>query len=368
MHTPITEPARLAEQLHRIQPGARVGLDTEFLRERTYFAQLCLLQVATADDAYCIDTLALAASDSAAAGALTQLQPILRDATICKIMHAARQDMEVLWPHVGVVSNVFDTQLAAAMVGAPAQVGYAALVAELLGVQLEKSQTRTDWSKRPLSTAQIDYALDDVRHLLPLHATLTERLQQLGRGAWFEEDSRRAESAGGFQVDPKDAWQRFKGFAALDEHRQRLAKSLAAWREQRAISSDRPRGWLLPDAALRDIVMRVPRSNADLSDIAELPDGIRNNSGTQLLQIVSDAVVPCPPPPLPQRTRPDAEFTASVQRLADTARRVSSELQLAPELLATRRDMERIVGGDREVLPLQGWRRQAIGETLLTAL
>ncbi len=368
MHTPITEPARLAEQLHRIQPSALVGLDTEFLRERTYYAQLCLLQVATVDDAYCIDTLALAASEAAPAGALTLLQPMLHDTSICKIMHAARQDMEVLWPHVGVINNVFDTQLAAAMIGAPAQVGYAALVAELLGVQLEKSQTRTDWSKRPLSTAQIDYALDDVRHLLPLHATLTERLQKLGRMAWFEEDTQRAESAGGFHVEPNDAWQRFKGFAALDEHRQRLAKSLAAWREQRAMQSDRPRGWLLPDAALRDIVMRVPRSAAELSDIAELPDGIRNNSGAQLLQIVSDAAVPNPAPPLPQRSRPDAEFTARVQRLADTARRVSGELQLAPELLATRRDMERIVGGDLNVLPLQGWRREAIGKPLLATL
>jgi ribonuclease D len=368
MHTPITEPARLAEQLHRIPPGALVGLDTEFLRERTYYAQLCLLQVATADDAYCIDALALVGSETTPPGELTLLQPMLRDASICKIMHAARQDMEVLWPHVGVVSNVFDTQLAAAMIGAPAQVGYGALVAELLGVQLEKSQTRTDWSRRPLSVAQIDYALDDVRHLLPLHATLTERLNSLGRRAWFEEDSRRAESTDGFQVDPNDAWQRFKGFTALDEHRQRLAKSLAAWREQRAMNSDRPRGWLLPDAALREIVMRVPRSGADLSDIAELPDGIRNNSGTQLLQIVSDAQVPCPPPPLPQRTRPDAEFTARVQRLADTARRAGGELQLAPELLATRRELERIVGGDLQVLPLQGWRRQVVGEKLLAAL
>jgi ribonuclease D len=368
MHTPITQPAQLAEQLQRIHPPALVGLDTEFLRERTYYAQLCLLQLSTTEDAFCIDTLALGGDSATSAGALSLLQPVLQDPRVCKIIHAARQDMEVLWPHVGAVNNVFDTQLAAGLIGAPAQVGYAALVIELLGVKLEKSQTRTDWSKRPLSEPQIEYALDDVRHLLPLHAVLCERLQKLGRVGWFEEETLRAQDPGGFKVNPDEAWQRFKGFAALDEHRLRLARALAAWRETRAMRSDRPRGWLLPDGALRDIVLRVPRNAADLADIAELPDGIRNNSGEQLLQIVSDAQVPKPAPPLPQRSRPDAEFTARVQRLADAARRLSSELQLAPELLATRRDLERLVSGEREVLPLQGWRNDVVGKALLAAL
>jgi ribonuclease D len=368
MHTPITATTQLSEHLSRIEPPALLGLDTEFLRERTYYAQLCLLQIATSSEAYCVDTLALATNQAQPDTALAALQPVLGEVRVCKIMHAARQDMEVLWPHVGAVNNVFDTQLAAALCGAPAQIGYAALVNDLLGVQLEKSQTRTDWSRRPLSAAQIEYALDDVRYLLPLHAALCERLNSLGRMRWFEEDTRQANDEAGFQIRPEDAWLRFKAFTALDEHRQRLAQALAAWREQRAMKSDRPRGWLLPDAALRDIVMRVPRSEPELAHIAELPEGIRTNSGAQIMQLVSAAAVPDPAPRLPQRSRPDPEVTARVQRLAELTQRVGNELKLAPELLATRRDLERVVAGERDVAALQGWRQAVIGEALLAAL
>jgi ribonuclease D len=366
MHTPITEPASLADRLQSVTAPAIIGLDTEFLRERTYYAQLCLLQVSTERDAYCVDTLALQAADPQQAFA--SLRPVMADTGICKVLHAARQDIEVLWPHTGAIHNVFDTQLAAALTGAPAQVGYAALVDELLQVHLHKSETRTDWSRRPLSTAQIDYALDDVRHLLPLQSLLGERLDKLGRMAWFLEDTRRAADAGHFQVDPAQAWKRLKGFGELDEHRRRLAQALAAWRERRAMSSDRPRGWLLPDAALRDMVLRVPRNAGELAAIGELPEGIRNNSGAQLLQLVNDAQVPQPAPPLPQRTRPEPTFIDAVARLGDVTRAVARELSLAPEIMATRRDIEGIVAGEREALPLQGWRAAVIGERLLAAL
>jgi ribonuclease D len=359
MHTPITEAALLDERLRGVSAPAAIGVDTEFLRERTYYAQLCLLQLSTDSDAFCVDTLNVP---------VTGLRTVMADEGICKVLHAARQDIEVLWPHTGVIRNVFDTQLAAALSGAPAQIGYAALVAELLQVQLHKTETRTDWSRRPLSTAQIEYALDDVRHLLPLRSLLTGRLAKLGRAEWFAEDTRRAADAENFQVDPEQAWKRIKGLSDLDEHRRRLAQLLAAWRERRAMSADRPRGWLLPDNALRDIVIRVPRTPADLAAISELPDGIRNNSGAHLLQVVSAAQVPQPAPPLPQRTRAEPEFVATVTRLGDVTRAVARELSLASEILATRRDMERIAAGDREVLPLQGWRSGVIGARLLAAL
>jgi ribonuclease D len=367
MHTPITNRDALGSQLAPISAAPVIGIDTEFLREKTYYAQLCLIQLATVDDAWCIDTVSLKVDSDRTA--LAPLQMLLADARITKVMHAARQDFEVLWPHVGAVQNVFDTQLAAALCGAPAQIGYAALVNDLLQVHLPKSETRTDWSRRPLTEAQIHYALDDVRYLLPASDALRERLTRRGRLAWFEEDSAAAaRAAGNFDARPEDAWLRLKGLAQLDEHRQRLAQALAAWREQRAIRSDRPRGWLLPDAALRDIVMRVPRSTAELAGISELPEGIRTNSGEAILQIISEARVPQPAPQLPPRTRPDPEQVARVQRLMDIARQVAGELKLAGEVLATRRDLEQLAIGVEDVTPLQGWRRAVVGERLLTAL
>ena len=329
------------------------------MRERTYYAQLCLVQLGTDGLAVCVDPLALPSLDV--------LRPLMSAALPCKILHAARQDLEVLAPVVGNLRNVFDTQVAAALLGFPAQVGYADLVREILGIELHKSQTRTDWSRRPLSAAQIEYALDDVRHLPPLRGKLAGRLEQLGRRGWFDEEM--AQIGGeSFAVDPEQAWLRIKTFADLDPDRQRLAQLLSAWRERRAMSSDRPRGWILPDAALRDIVLQVPRDRAGLERIRELPDGIRANSGAQLLELVSTAAVPNPAAPLPQRRRPDAQQVEQVARLADISRRIAGSLQLAPEILATRRELETLVRGERDGALLRGWRREIIGLELLKAL
>jgi ribonuclease D len=359
LSTPITDAAALQAAAERLAHGGALGLDTEFMRERTYYAQLCLVQLATAEFAVCVDPLALAS--------LEALRPLLAATGPCKIVHAARQDLEVLAPAVGPVAHLFDTQVAAALVGFPAQVGYAELVRELLGVDLHKNQTRTDWSRRPLSAAQLDYALDDVRHLPPLRERLAERLERLGRRAWFDEEMKQI-GADEFVIDPEQAWLRIKAFSDLDPDRQRLARALSAWREQRAISSNRPRGWILPDTALRDLVFQVPRDRAGLERLNELPQGIRENSGAKLLELINAAAVPQPAAPLPQRRRPDPAQLEKVQRLADLTRRIGTELGLAPELLATRRDLERLAGGQRDGAPLSGWRRAAIGAELLKAL
>jgi len=360
MLAPLTDAGALSAKLRDIGQPAALGVDTEFLRERTYFAQLCLLQLSTENDAFCVDTLALPVLEPVAA--------LAADASVCKVLHAARQDMEVLAPFTGPLRNVFDTQVAAALLGFPAQVGYGDLVSQLLDVQLHKAHTRTDWSRRPLSAEQIEYALDDVRYLLPLRSLLSERLHAQGRWEWFVEESRAFDAVDGFSVDPERAWLRLRGLAALDEPRRRLAQRLGAWRERRAIESNRPRGWLLPDPALRDIVLRVPRTMAALAAIQELPEGIRNNSGAQLLQLVSDAAVPDPPAPLPPRQRPDPDRQDAVARLQEVVRNCARELELVPEILATRGELEQIVAGNRDLGPLLGWRRSVVGEPMLAAL
>jgi ribonuclease D len=360
LHSIVTTPTALAELGARLETLESVGLDTEFLRERTYRAELCLVQVSAASDAACIDPLAL--SDLAAlARPLTSARPI-------KVMHASRQDIEVLFPVAGLVRPVFDTQIAAALAGMPAQVGYAELVRRLLGRDLAKSHTRTDWSRRPLSAEQIEYALDDVRYLVPLKSQLEEQLERLGRLEWLAEELAALDDARSFTTEPDQAWLRVKGLRALDPARARLARELAAWRERRAIERNRPRGWILDDATLREIVMRVPRSIDALAAIGEMPAGVVKHSGDELLACIRAADVPDPAPALDTRMRPDPLKTALIKKLGVLHQSIAADLGLSPEVLATRRDLEQLADGRRDIAVLRGWRRTIIGDRMLAAL
>jgi ribonuclease D len=358
-HVLTTAPA-LVELSARLAASARLGLDTEFLRERTYRAQLCLVQLATPDEAACVDPLALAD--------LTPLAAVLAAPAVLKVMHASRQDLEVLLPAMGRTRPVFDTQIAAALTGLPAQVGYAEAVRRLLGQELAKSHTRTDWSRRPLSPEQIEYALDDVRYLLPLADALRAELERLGRLAWLEEEMAALDDTRALVVDPDNAWLRLKGLRDLDPGRERVARSLAAWRERTAAEHNRPRGWILDDAVLRDVVLQVPRSLTALAQIEAMPPGLVKRRGEELLGLVHAAQVPEPAPPLPGRARPDPVKAALVKKLGQLSQTVAQELQLVPEVLATRRDLEQLADGQRDGAVLRGWRRAILGERLLAAL
>jgi ribonuclease D len=358
-HIVTTAPA-LAAAATRLATQPRIGLDTEFLRERTYRAQLCLLQIASPTEALCVDPLALPD--------LAPLDSVLTAGSVLKVMHASRQDLEVLLPVAGLTRPVFDTQLAASLTGLPAQVGYADAVRRLLGTELAKSHTRTDWSRRPLSAAQVEYALDDVRYLLPLAHELESQLERLGRLDWLREDLRALADEGTLTLDPDDAWQRLKGLRELDPARERLARALAAWRERSAIAHNRPRGWILDDTVLRAMVMQVPRTLEALALVPDMPAGLVRRRGEELLECVRQAQVPDPAPPAPPRLRPDPLQAALARKLADITQAVARELHLTPEVLATRRDLERLAAGQREGALLRGWRGQVLGERLLAAL
>jgi len=360
LQTTITTAPALAEICARLATQPRVALDTEFLRERTYHARLCLVQLAAPDEAACVDPLALAA--------LAPLASLLAAPGTLKVMHASRQDLEVLYPLAGLTRPVFDTQIAAALAGFPAQVGYAELARRLLGRELAKSHTRTDWSRRPLSPEQIEYALDDVRYLLPIAAELERQLARLGRLAWLTEELAGLEETRGFITEPDSAWERLRGLRGLDPGRARLARGLAAWRERRALEHDRPRGWILDDGALREIVLRVPRTAAQLTAIPDLPAGVVKHSGTELLACVVAADIPDPAPPAPGRPQSDPQRNALVRKLGGISQAVAAELELVPEVLATRRELELLADGRRDGAVLHGWRRSVLGERLLAAL
>ncbi|HEU4626066.1 MAG TPA: ribonuclease D [Steroidobacteraceae bacterium] len=356
----VTTTAALTELAARLDGATAIGLDTEFLRERTYRAELCLVQVATADYAACIDPLALPD--------LGALAPSLIADHAVKVMHASRQDVEVLFPVTGLVRPIFDTQIAAALTGLPAQIGYGELVRRALGTELAKSHTRTDWSRRPLSPEQVDYALDDVRYLLPLKNHLEEQLDRLGRLGWLAEELASLADSESFMVKPEGAWQRLKGLRGLDAGRMRLARELAAWRERRAIERNRPRGWILEDAVLREIVMRVPRTIEQLQAIPEMAPGLVKHCGEEILAMVNAAEIPDPPPPVAVRPRPSPEHTALIKKLGALNQSIARTLGLSPEVLATRRDIEQLAEGGRDVAILQGWRREIVGEPMLAAL
>jgi len=356
----ISTTTALAELAAHLESAPALAVDTEFLRERTYRAELCLVQVATAETAACIDPLAL--------GELTALGPVLTAAEPLKVMHAARQDLEVLLPSTGLVRPVFDTQVAAALAGMPAQIGYGELVRRALGRELPKGHTRTDWTCRPLSPEQIEYALDDVRYLLPLKAHLEETLDRLGRLSWLSQELSSLESEEAFSVDPEKAWQRMKGLNGLDAGRKRLVRALCAWRERRAMDRNRPRGWILDDVVLREIVLRVPRTMEALGAIDGMPRSVLELCGAEILRHIEAAQIPNPAPPVQTRSRPDPSQSALVKKLIGLNQATAAELNLSPEVLATRRDLEQLADGRRDVPVLRGWRREVIGERLLAAL
>jgi ribonuclease D len=361
--TLVTTPEQLDTAVFRLQGARRLAIDTEFMRERTYFPQLCLVQVASDADCYLVDPLA--GLD------LGPLLAALADRAKPKVLHAARQDLEVLLNVGGLVPGpVFDTQVAAAMLGMPPQVGYAELVARQLGHSIDKGQTRTDWSRRPLSDAQLAYAADDVHHLLQLHTDLAVALQEKDRGHWHAEECAALEDPALYRTEPASAWRRLKGLGRLHPAEQAVARALAGWREQRAVASDKPRGWILSDEALYALATAAPATVEELEQVRALPPATVRKRGDELLELVRtarDSDGHGEPTPVPQRPTP--EQMRRIGALQQRVRDVAAGLGISPEVLATRRDVEGMVLGSPEQSPLLGgWRREVIGLRLLELL
>jgi ribonuclease D len=265
---------------------------------------------------------------------------------------------------------VFDTQVAAALLGLPPQVGYAELVARQLGHSIDKAQTRTDWSRRPLSQAQLAYAADDVHHLLQLHTDLATALAAQHREAWHCEECATLENPRLYRTDPADAWRRLKGLGRLRPVEQAIARTLAEWREQRAIAADKPRGWILSDEALYALATLGPSNTGDLEQVRALPPATVRKRGEELLALIRvarESAADVAPSPAPQRPTP--EQVQRIGRLQQCVKDVAANLGISAEVLATRRDVEGMVLGSLDQCPLlRGWRREVIGGPLLELL
>jgi len=338
-----------------------VGVDTEFLRERTFFPKLCLLQLAAGNEVWCVDTLRV--------GGLEPLVPALTAAASRKVMHSARQDLEALYLCVRrVVSPVFDTQIAAGCIGLKPQMGYADLVKTLLDVTLPKGQTRTDWSKRPLTRAQLEYAADDVLYLAELAHLLRERLRALGREEWVLQDCLALEDARLYEPDPKQAWKRLRGLSQLPPGPRSRARALAVWREKMARERDLPRGWIISDAALFKLAELNPATRAALGTVPSLPANLSDAITDSLLEALREGAGQLAADCLPaEGSRPTPEQKALIERLCCLVDARAAELGVSAEILAPRGEIKAFAMGERNSQSLSGWRRKEIGEKLLEA-
>lgn len=353
----ITTDSALADLCRALEDNEWIALDTEFLRERTYYARLCLVQVGAPGIVACIDPLALEQ--------LEPLHALLENPHLRKVLHAARQDIEVFNDLRGIVpAPLFDTQIAAAYLGYDDQVGYAALVTAITGVTLDKSHTRTDWSKRPLSSAQHQYAEDDVRYLMPVYETLHERLAAAGRLAWVVDDCTRLSEPALYANDPSAAWRRLRGGAELAAPNQQMLCALAAFREQTAQAHNLPRGWVLRDEVLFELARRAPRTHTELVSIRGLEDSARQRYGEGILASIDQGARAEPILVWERQAPPTPEQNMLGKRLMEVVRIVAQEHSLAPALLATRRDIEKLVRGAEPGSVLRGWRGELLGAKL----
>jgi ribonuclease D len=338
-------------------------LDTEFVRTDTYRPRLCLMQIGTPDVIFCLDMIA--DIDPA------PLWRAISTPGALKILHAAKQDMEVFLLRFGSLPGpLFDTQIAAALLGHPPQMGYAALVEAELGIHIDKTQTRTDWSRRPLTPAQIAYAANDVAFLTQLTLRLRERLAALGREEWAVEDSAALLEPVLYGVHPEKAWERLGGITYQPVATQVRARRLAAWRERRADQADRPRQWILSDQALLALAAAGPTDVAGIRALDVMPAGAMRNSAEAILAELrrADAEVEAGGHGLVRRSRPKAADDGHLRYLIALVQKAASALDLAPEIIATRGELTALLRGERDLRPLRGWRRAVIGEALLGAL
>lgn len=357
----IATPAALDEAIACWQGRDWLTIDTEFLRIDTYRPKLCLIQIGDGRDAWVIDTVAIID--------LSALFARLNEAGTVKVFHAASQDLEIFAQLTGrCPSPIFDTQLAAAMLGKGDQLGYAGLIGQELGIVIDKSLSRTDWSRRPLTAPEIAYAAADVTHLATIYPTLLASLRAAGREVWLLEDANRAADPATYETRPEDAWQRLKGLSRLDVPAQRAAQRIAAWREAEAIAKNRPRGWIVEDELVYRLAERRPHSKQQLGELGLPPKTFERHHEALLAAIA--ASLGDPPIALAKDERLSPSQKSLLAKLREVVQATAQTLGVPPGLLAPRADLDALLydGSVAKARALTGWRRAAVGDALLAAL
>lgn len=358
----ITTTKHLADACERLARHPFVTVDTEFLRESTYYPQLCVLQMAGPDEAVVVDALA-EGLDLAAFFAL------MADEKIVKVFHAARQDIEIVWHRAGLIPHpVFDTQVAAMVLGYGDSVSYDQLVQRITGDTIDKSHRFTDWTRRPLSKAQLDYAVSDVTHLRDIYQKLLADLGRRGRTEWVSEEMDVLTSPATYRLEPENAWQRLRTRVRKPKELAVLIE-VAAWREREAKTRDVPRGRVLKDDLVVDIAVQAPTTMEKLAALRALPKGFeRSKWGQEIPELVKRALARDPKTlPSLERSKPAPNSSAIVELLKVLLRMTAEQHGVAAKVIATVDDLDRIAADDNADVPaLKGWRRELFGEKALS--
>jgi ribonuclease D len=361
--TSTTELEAAVEQMAR---HPRIGVDTEFLREKTYHPKLCLVQVATSDGIWLVDPLA--GMD------LAPLARVLAAPSVQVILHAGRQDLEIFHDQLGVVpKNVYDVQLAAGFAGYGSSLSYGRLVELALGETLVKGEAYTDWCQRPLTDAQLKYAADDVRYLLPLVAKIESKLEELGRARWAEEEMESLSDPSSYELKLDDAWRKVAGRGSLSGRQAAVLREVARWREETAVRRDLPRGWIVKDPTLVEIARRAPSSLEGLKKIRGINSKEAERSAGEILRALDRGRNA---PPIHSEGAPPrgAQIKARmISGLADAIVRSRCEAAgIATELVSTRSELEallaEVVAGqpkEKRHKLLHGWRRELAGDAVV---
>ncbi len=359
IHPLISKSNDLAKLVDRLSKQPFIAVDTEFMRENTYWPELCLLQVASSEEAAAIDPN----SD-------VDLSPILSlmvdNKDVLKVFHAGGQDLEIIHNLTGKVPTpLFDTQIAAMALGHGEQIGYSNLIESLLGHSLDKGARFTDWSRRPLDKRQIDYAIADVTHLATIFPRMVDKLRRNGRGAWLDEEMERLADPSSFAFDAQDAWKRLKLPSRNPAVLGRL-KALAAWRENEARSKNLPRGRILKDDTMGELAIHPPKSQDDLGQVRGLSSGWRSNDiGGRLMSALASAR-PLEPHELPDREPRRPGLTKEGALVSDLLKLLlkirAKEAGVASKLIARSDELEALAAGVRKDLKiLSGWRFDEFG-------
>ncbi len=354
----ITSTAALTEACDRLAQQPFITVDTEFLRETTYYPKLCLIQMASRDEAFLVDPLAEGIS-------LQPFMALMANKGVVKVFHSARQDLEIVWNLGGIVPEpLFDTQVAAMVCGYGDSVSYEQLASDLAKAKIDKSSRFTDWARRPLSDAQLTYALSDVTHLVKVYEALMAQLTENGRLAWLDEEMGVLTSPETYRADPENAWKRLGGRLRKPKEVAVLME-VAAWREREAQSRDVPRGRILKDDALIDLATSAPRSVEALGRLRSIPNGFeRSRTAADILGAVERGLERDPKTvPVPERPRGRANTGATVELLKVLLKTIAESEGVAPKIIATVEELDAIADDDEADVPsLKGWRRQLFGQ------
>jgi ribonuclease D len=351
----IDQQDQLIEAAETLTDSGWIALDTEFMRQSTYHANICLLQIGTAETIYLVDTLAG-----------LDLGPLLDrvfDSPAMKLIHSAYQDLEIFAHAYGRMPKpLYDTQVAAQLAGIGEQLGYAQLVQNCIGIEVDKSHSRTDWSQRPLSTNQINYAAEDVRHLGVIYQLIEEKLAEQGRTGWLDEDFAEMVVQERYQEDPAEAWRRLKIRRPLKGASHALLCALAAWREQRAVQENKPRRWILADDVLIKLAITPPRATEQLLN-AGVNERKTRRYGETLLEITSAILATATgdeaPPP-----KPNEQEQLLLAEAKELVAKEAEKLGLGSGSLATAKDLLGLLRGDDNSPLNRGWRKQVFGDRL----